>query len=117
MAVEAAAPRLDRSKRAVTLQRVDLGGRKPELGEHVADSLLVAAHDPSPAFGGLPLPDTLLLDCERRRFSLVWRLSQRIHRTILDFSEAWVGPPTPAMLRARAAGREYIRAAGLPEDA
>ena len=69
------------------------------------------------AHEGYRLPDTLAFDCERRRFSLVWRLSARIERTILDFSEAWVGPPTPAMLRARAAGRDYIRAAGAPEDA
>ncbi|TPL75577.1 DUF2169 domain-containing protein [Mesorhizobium sp. B2-3-13] len=62
-------------------------------------------------------PDTLLLDPERRRFSLVWRASQRIQRTILDFSECWVGPPTPAMLRARATGRTYIRANGTaPEE-
>ena len=31
------------------------------------------------------LPDTILFDPENRRFSLVWRVSQRIHRTILDF--------------------------------
>ncbi|RUU87728.1 hypothetical protein EOD00_31070, partial [Mesorhizobium sp. M7A.T.Ca.TU.009.01.3.1] len=46
---------------------------------------------------------------ERRRFSLVWRLSQRIHKTILDFSECWVGAPTPAMLRARLKGKQYVR--------
>lgn len=62
-------------------------------------------------------PDTVLFDPENRRFSLVWRVQQRIHRTILDFSECWVGPPTESMLRARAAGREYIRADGnAPED-
>jgi hypothetical protein len=54
-------------------------------------------------------PDTVLLDPERRRFSLVWRLSQRIHKTILDFSECWIGPPTPAMLRARLKGKQYVR--------
>ena len=58
------------------------------------------------------LPDTVLFDLENRRFSLVWRVSQRIHRTILDFSECWVGPPTESMLRARAAGRAYVRASG-----
>lgn len=66
-------------------------------------------------------PDTVLLDPENRRLSLVWRVSSRIHRTILDFNEAWVGPPTDAMLRARREGRTYIRAASdaLPfeEDA
>lgn len=58
------------------------------------------------------LPDTVLFDPENRRVSLVWRISQRIHRTILDFTECWVGPPTESMLRARAAGRAYVRASG-----
>jgi hypothetical protein len=64
------------------------------------------------------LPDTLLLDPENRRLYLVWRVSSRIHRTILDFTEAWVGRPTEPMLRARREGRAYIRAAGapVPED-
>lgn len=57
------------------------------------------------------LPDALLIDADARRLSLVWRVSARIHRTILDFTEAWVGAPTEAMLRARREGRTYIRAA------
>ena len=69
-------------------------------------------------FEGPLRPDTVLFDPEHRRFSLVWRLSSRIRRTILDFNEAWVSPPTNAMLRARREGRAYIRAAGapVPED-
>jgi hypothetical protein len=59
-------------------------------------------------------PDTFLLDPEKRRFSLVWRMSQRIQRTIIDFSECWVGPPTPAMLRARSKGKSYIRIKRTP---
>ncbi|TPN85019.1 DUF2169 domain-containing protein [Mesorhizobium sp. CU2] len=63
------------------------------------------------------LPDTVLFDAENRRFSLVWRIQQRIRRTILDFTECWVGPPTRSMLRARETGRRYIRANGtVPED-
>ncbi|TIR65354.1 MAG: DUF2169 domain-containing protein, partial [Mesorhizobium sp.] len=62
-------------------------------------------------------PDTILLEPEKRRFSLVWRVSQRIQRTILDFSECWVGPPTESMLRARASGRAYVRASlTVPDD-
>ena len=62
-------------------------------------------------------PDTILLEPENRRFSLVWRVSQRVHKTILDFSECWVGPPTESMLRARATGRAYVRANGtVPEQ-
>lgn len=67
------------------------------------------------------LPDTIAIDADARRLALVWRISARIRRTILDFTEAWVGPPTNAMLRARREGRTYIRAANnaLPyeEDA
>jgi hypothetical protein len=66
------------------------------------------------AFEGALAPDTVLLDPENRRFSLVWRMSQRIHRTILDFSECWVGPPTQSMLRARATGRAFVRASNAP---
>lgn len=62
-------------------------------------------------------PDTVLLDTENRRFSLVWRIQQRIRRTILDFTECWIGPPTQSMLRARETGRRYIRANGIaPEE-
>ncbi|MHA6643551.1 DUF2169 family type VI secretion system accessory protein [Mesorhizobium sp. A623] len=62
-------------------------------------------------------PDTVLFDPENRRFSLVWRIQQRIRRTILDFSECWIGPPTQSMLRARETGRRYIRANGeSPEE-
>ncbi len=61
--------------------------------------------------GELP-PDTILFEPEKRRFSLVWRLQQRLKRTILDFSECWIGPPTQSMLRARATGRTYVRANG-----
>lgn len=64
------------------------------------------------------LPDTILFDPENRRFSLVWRAARRLHRTILDFTECWIGPPTPSMLRARQTGRAFVRAEGStePED-
>ena len=68
-------------------------------------------------FEGDIQPDTMLFDPENRRFSLVWRVSQRIQRTILDFSECWVGPPTKSMVRAWESGRRFIRANGVkPED-
>ncbi|MEP5091483.1 MAG: DUF2169 domain-containing protein [Paracoccaceae bacterium] len=62
--------------------------------------------------------DTLIVDTEARTLSLVWRVEVRIIRHMTEFSEAWVGAPTEAMLRARAAGRGYIRAVetGMPED-
>lgn len=56
------------------------------------------------------LPDTLLFDTEARQFMLVWRVWTPIHRIITEFSEAWVGTPTEAMLRAEREGRTYIRA-------
>lgn len=65
-------------------------------------------------FEGSIHPDAILFDPENRRFSLVWRISRRIHRTILDFSEGWVGPPTRGMLRAKATGKRYIRTFDLP---
>lgn len=58
-------------------------------------------------------PDAILLDPENRRFSLVWRIEHRLKRTILDFSECWVGPPTESMLRARATGRTFARVAAV----
>lgn len=64
------------------------------------------------AWEGELLPDTVLFDLEKRRLSLVWRVLQRIQRTILDFSECWIGPPTESMLRARATGRTFVRASG-----
>ncbi len=62
------------------------------------------------AFDGALSPDTLLFAPEERRFSLVWRVSLPIKRNITEFTEAWVGPPTEAMLKARREGRTYIRA-------
>jgi hypothetical protein len=72
------------------------------------------------AFDGSLQPDTLLFDTDARILCLVWRLQAPIRRTILDYTEAWIGRPTEAMLRARREGRRYIRAAGVepePEDA
>lgn len=66
------------------------------------------------AFDLAPRPDTVLFDPESRRFSLVWRVQQRIRRTILDFAECWIGPPSPGMLRAKAVGKRYIRGFDLP---
>ncbi len=62
-----------------------------------------------PVHAGKLKPDTLLLDPENRRFSLVWRVQVRLLRIITEFEEAWIGSPTEAMLRARAAGKRYIR--------
>ncbi|HET9067090.1 MAG TPA: DUF2169 domain-containing protein [Amaricoccus sp.] len=78
---------------------------------------VVIFKDDEPALEEGLLPDTLLFDPENRRLSFVWRASVRIRRTILDFTEAWVGAPTGPMLRARAEGRIYIRAAaGAPVE-
>ncbi|MBN9550174.1 MAG: DUF2169 domain-containing protein [Alphaproteobacteria bacterium] len=67
-----------------------------------------------PAFEGDINPDTILLDPEARRFSMVWRLAHRIKTSLLDFSECWLGPPTPGMLLARDTGKRYVRAGLLP---
>lgn len=55
------------------------------------------------------LPDTLVFDCEARVFMLTWRMDVPIKRDITEFTEAWVGRPTKAMLRAHNEGRTYIR--------
>ena len=60
-------------------------------------------------------PDTLLFDTEARRFSMVWRIDVPMKRIITEFTEAWIGLPTDAMLRARAEGRGYIRAVAVSD--
>ncbi len=70
------------------------------------------------AFDSNVLPDTLIFDPEARVFILAWRIWVPMRRIITEFTEAWVGPPTEAMVRARRLGRNYIRdvATGQQED-
>ena len=56
-----------------------------------------------------PRPDTLIFDTEARVFMLVWRVWVPMQRIITEFTQAWVGPPTPGMKRAFASGKRYIR--------
>ena len=56
------------------------------------------------------LPDTLIFDPDAAVFMLVWRIWVPMRRIITEFTEAWIGPPTPAMIRARDEGRGYLRA-------
>lgn len=56
-----------------------------------------------------PLPDTLIFDPEARVFMMVWRVSVPMRRIITEFTEAWLGTPTPAMKRAFATGKRYVR--------
>jgi hypothetical protein len=72
--------------------------------------------DGAPVLDSRLLPDTLLLDPEHRRLSLVWRCEVRIRRIITEFDEAWIGPPTAAMLRARAEGKAYVRDVATAAD-
>jgi hypothetical protein len=62
-------------------------------------------------FDGLLQPDTVLVDADARRFSLVWRLSAPYRNSILEFPKCWVGTPTPSMVRAHDTGRAFVRAA------
>lgn len=62
------------------------------------------------------LPDTLAFDPEARLFMLTWRIWAPIRKIITEFSEAWIGPPTRAMVRARALGKSYVRAADLGQS-
>lgn len=54
-------------------------------------------------------PDTLAFDCEARQLMLTWRAEAPILRHLTEFSEAWVGPPSPGLARARASGKAYVR--------
>lgn len=62
------------------------------------------------------LPDTLAFDCEARQFTLAWRCECRIRRTIPEFTEAWVGPPSRGLRRAHAAGKDYLALPPLARD-
>ena len=53
-------------------------------------------------------PDTLAFDCEARQFTLTWRCDTPIRRHLTEFTEAWVGPPSPGLARARAKGKPYL---------
>ncbi|WP_347266010.1 DUF2169 domain-containing protein [Paracoccus sp. (in: a-proteobacteria)] len=69
-----------------------------------------------PCVEGQPTPDTLLIDAEARVLMLVWRVSVPVRRTLAEFSRAWVGPPTAAMLRAEAEGRGYLRLPAVVDE-
>ncbi len=60
-------------------------------------------------FDAVPRPDTLIFDPEARVFMLVWRISVPMRRHITEFTEAWIGRPTPAMERAFETGKRYAR--------
>lgn len=55
-----------------------------------------------------PRPDTLIFDPEARVFMMVWRIWVPMRRAITEFTEAWVGSPTPAMKRAFVTGKRYM---------
>lgn len=106
---------IDYPKGGEEVQLVNLTPRGREvfhLPETALQITLFKGH--KKAFDGEILPDTILFDPENCRFSLVWRVQQRIQRTILDFSECWIGPPTRGMLRARMGGKRYIRTFDVP---
>lgn len=52
--------------------------------------------------------DTLIFDTEARQFTLAWRCEAPIRRTIGEFTEAWVGPPSAGLRRAYAWGKDYL---------
>lgn len=106
---------IDHPRGGEEVQLVNLTARGREIFRLPETALPVALFKGrDKAFEGNLYPDTVLFDCENRRFSLVWRLQQRIRRTILDYSECWIGSPTRGMLRARATGKRYIRAFEAP---
>lgn len=62
-----------------------------------------------------PKPDTILIDAEARLFSMVWRVEVPIKRTVAEFTEAWIGNPTPGMARAKTVGKTYVPASTLSD--
>lgn len=62
------------------------------------------------------LPDTVLMDTDARSLAMVWRVEVPVQKTLTEFTEAWVGPPTETMLRAKREGRQYIRAVSTGES-
>lgn len=63
---------------------------------------------------GLLRPDTLAFDCEARQLTLTWRCEAPILRSLTEFTEAWVGPPSPGLARARATGKTYLTLPRVP---
>ncbi|WP_300042663.1 DUF2169 domain-containing protein [uncultured Paracoccus sp.] len=56
-----------------------------------------------------PRPDTLIFDPEARVFMMVWRVCVPMQRIITEFTQAWIGHPTPGMRRAFLTGKRYVR--------
>ncbi|WP_299911743.1 DUF2169 domain-containing protein [uncultured Paracoccus sp.] len=54
-------------------------------------------------------PDTLIFDPEARVFMLVWRVWVPMQRIITEFTQGWIGAPTPGMKRAMRSGKRYLR--------
>jgi hypothetical protein len=55
-----------------------------------------------------PVVDTLVLEPDERRFTLVSRASTPLKGKLHNVREVWVGTPTPARLRALATGKQFI---------
>jgi hypothetical protein len=55
-----------------------------------------------------PVVDTLVLEPDDRRFTLVSRASTPLKGKLHTVQEVWVGTPSPARLRALATGKQFI---------
>jgi hypothetical protein len=53
--------------------------------------------------------DTLLIEPDAGRFTMTWRASRRLKRSVFELSEAVVGQGTRARERARRSGKRYYR--------
>ena len=100
------APRKIASGSSQSMRRKDSRPRSVRLSRTTS----VPERGAQPALECEVLPDTVLFDTDARKFALVWRVDLPMRRGVLEFSEAWVGPPTAAMARARREGRRYVRA-------
>jgi hypothetical protein len=60
-------------------------------------------------------PDTVTIEPEARRLSLVWRVEAPIRRHLSEFVLAWVGHPSKGMRRSRQGRRLYVPMRSLDE--
>ncbi len=109
---------IDKPKRALDVILLNLtpGGREAFRLPNPALPVRVFRQQET-AFDDTLYPDTLLFDTEARRVSMVWRMQVPIKRSIIEFTEAWIGPPRSGLLRARRTGKAYISFGGSSAEA
>lgn len=100
---------IDKPKRALDVVLLNLTPRGRETFRLPDPALPVRLfRNMRTAFDGTLYPDTLLFDTEARKLSMVWRVEAPLQRSIVEFTEAWIGPPSRGLRRARRTGKRYL---------